>query len=83
MDGLTPEWCWKIACDHHGANHVHEGAIDAFGDAVGGARISRGLLMGYPVFFKEGGDCLEGFSKVFATFVSPKVDQSSASLVLD
>ena len=39
--------------------------------------------MGYPVFFKEGRDCLEGFSEVFATFVSSKVDQSSAGLVLD
>ena len=72
--GLTPEWCWEIAGNHHGANHVHEGAVDAFSDAVGGAGVSGGLLMGYSVFFKEGGDRLEGFSEVFAAFVSPKID---------
>jgi len=83
VNGLTPERCWEFARNHHGANHAHEGAVDAFSDPVGGAGVSGGLLVGYSVFFKKGGDRLEGFSEVFAAFVSPEVDQSGAGLVLD
>ena len=39
--------------------------------------------MGNPVFFEEGGDHVECLSEVFAALVSPEVDQSSASLILD
>jgi hypothetical protein len=72
-----------VARNHHGTNHVHESTIHAFGDAVRGVGIYRGLLVGNPVFFEEGRDSFESFPCVLASFVCAEVNEGGIGLVLD
>lgn len=84
MNCFAPERCWEITGEEHGSDHVHECAIHAFGDAVGGAGICRSWFVRNAVFIEEGGDCLECLTLIFAAFIgSEDLQTMRLGLVLD